>query len=59
MRERTRDLVDIINENNRRWSPRWKDLPRPGNGCYKGDVALDDELVPLTDELDDTDESES
>ena len=59
MGERTRDLVDIFSENQRRWQPRWKDLPRPGGSCYKGDESLDDVLIrdlDETDELEDTDE---
>jgi hypothetical protein len=57
-RERTRDLVDIFNENQRRWKPRWKDLPRNNGSCYTGDVPLDEELIrdQDTDEESETDE---
>lgn len=58
MRERTRDLCEIFSENERRWNPRWRDLPRPGRGATKGDVSLDEELISDLDELDETDESE-
>jgi hypothetical protein len=57
VRERTRDLCDIFAENERRWKPSWKDLPRTGGSCYTGDLPLDEELIRDLDE-DETDESE-
>jgi hypothetical protein len=57
VRERTRDLVELFNENERRWTPRWKDLPRTGGSCYKGDVELDVELIRDL-ETDEDDEGE-
>lgn len=49
MGERTRDLVDIFEANERRYRPRWRDLrwPRPGDTYQSTDE--DDELdEPLT-----------